>query len=79
MLTPFAFQSSCDELNYVQIVLTKLILICSGHVNLDFQLKQCTGVSACCIDYLRIVFVAVSDIGTSGGNSSVVFQFMTFL
>ena len=30
------------------------------------------------IDYLKIVFVAVSEIGTSGGNSSVVFQFITF-
>ena len=27
--------------------------------------------------YLKIVFVAVSEMGTSGGNSSVVFQFMT--
>merc|ERR1712112_470693 len=28
---------------------------------------------------LRIVLMAVSDIGTSGGNSKVVFQFITFL
>ena len=45
MLTPFAFQSSCYELNSGQIVLTKLILICCGHVKLNIQLKQSTDVS----------------------------------
>ena len=44
--------------------------------NLEIRIERETGRYS---SYLIIVLLAVSDIGTSGGNSSVLFQFITFL
>ena len=44
--------------------------------NLEIRIERETGRYS---SYLIIVLLAVSDIGTSGGNSNVVLQFITFL